>query len=108
VGAFLLGELAPKLEADKAAQFRVLIAANLVGMVANELRSGPERDARELARLRALLGVEGGDLEALNAELAQRLRTGSLAPADALEHLFTTARETLEVTNPRFELSDDP
>jgi hypothetical protein len=104
VGAFLLGELSPKLEGDKALQFRVLIAANLVGMVANELRTQGERGASELARLRALLGRGDGELGALNAELALRLREGTLAPGLALEHLFTTARETLAVTNPRFDL----
>ena len=106
----------PKLEADKALQFRVLIAANLATVVAGEIRTGSTREAAEAARLRRLLGpltptlspggVEG---EQLNRRLADALRNNEFSPEQldlALEHLLATARETLEVTNPRFELSD--
>ena len=111
IASFLMGDLVPKLEADKALQFRVLIAANLATVVASELHTEPVRLASELARLRALpltptlSPLAQGEGE-LNRELAARLRKGELS-AGVLEHLIATARETLEVTNPRFELSDE-
>lgn len=115
VASFLLAEVAPKLEADKATQFRVLIAANLAGMVGNELRTQDARLERELSRLSVLLDMHGAEglegLDTLNRELAKRLRERTLdakAQAAALEHLWTTAKETLEVTNPRFDLSEEP
>jgi hypothetical protein len=116
LASFLMADVAPKLEADKALQFRVLIAANLATVIAGERRTEATRLAAELARLRALLddtqGADDGEtLARLNVELAARLRRGALAGArldQALEHLLATAKETLEVTNPRFDLSDEP
>jgi len=115
VASFLLSDVAPKLEADKAAQFRVLIAANLAGMVANEVRTQNAWLQHELARLSGLLDMHGAEglegLDTLERELAKRLRERTLDPkaqAAALEHLWTTAKETLEVTNPRFDLSEEP
>ncbi len=115
LASFLMADVAPTLEADKALQFRVLIAANLATVVAGEVRSHDARLAAELGRLRALLDDHEGaadvaTLERLNRELATRLRAGAFdGPrlADALEHLLATARETLEVTNPRFDLGPD-
>ncbi|MGV3623098.1 MAG: DUF6285 domain-containing protein [Archangium sp.] len=103
IATFLMGDVAPKLEADKALQFRVLIAANLATVVANEARTAGERSSAETSRLVKLLGHEGA-LSELNAELAKKLRAGEALNAETLEHLLKTARETLAVTNPRFEL----
>lgn len=116
LASFLLADVAPKLEGDRALQFRALIAANLATVVAGELRTHEARLGAELARLRALLHDAAGPddaatLERLNRELATRLRSGALSADElsaALEHLLATAKETLEVTNPRFDLSDDP
>lgn len=115
IANFLMADLVPKLEADKALQFRVLIAANLATVVAGEVRTGAARFTSEASRLQALLAspqLPGDDaaLEALNRQLASALRKNALAPAQldaALEHLFVTAKETLEVTNPRFELNEE-
>lgn len=122
VAGFLLEQVVPALEADKALQFRVLIAANLASVVAGELRTEDARLTRELARLGRLLpdlpsSPEGRStperramLEALERALASRLRAGALSADEqrrALDHLLATARETLEVTNPRFDLSDE-
>lgn len=115
VAAFLMGDVAPKLEADKALQFRVLIAANLATVVAGELRTAPARFGSEAQRLAALLGAAEtpateSELDGLNRALATALRRGTLPAgkhAEALEHLLATARETLEVTNPRFELGEE-
>lgn len=114
--SFLMADIAPKLEADKALQFRVLIAANLASVVAGELRTHQARLGAELARLRALLSDDAGPdddatLERLNLELAARLRRGEVrGPAfeQALDHLVATAKETLSVTNPRFEVDAEP
>jgi hypothetical protein len=114
VAAFLLSEVGPKLEADKALQFRVLIAANLAGIVAGELRTHDARLAAEVGRLKVLLErpdatVDAASLAALNRALVERIQS---APAQGaafdtiLEHLLTTAKETLAVTNPRFDLAD--
>jgi predicted membrane GTPase involved in stress response len=122
VAQFLLGDVSAKLEADKALQFRVLIAANLASVVANELRTEATRFEAEVTRLARLLPSEAASLpldakdratrldalEQLNRALVNRLQAGTLSTesqAEALEHLFTTAKETLEVTNPRFDLT---
>ena len=124
VAQFLLRDVSPKLEADKALQFRVLIAANLASVVANEQRTEATRFAAELARLAALLPDEAAALpldstdrqprldalEKLNRALAAKLRAHSLSPeqlAHTLEALFAIAKDTLEVTNPRFETSHE-
>ncbi|MDP1827344.1 MAG: DUF6285 domain-containing protein [Archangium sp.] len=109
VASFLMADVVPKLEADKALQFRVLIAANLATVVAGELRTQPARSSAERSRLQALLATEG-TLEDLNRELASALKANAFSPEQrerALEHLIATAKETLEVTNPRFELADE-
>ncbi len=122
---FLLSDVSPKLDADKALQFRVLIAANLAGVVAQELRTEGARFTAEVERLRALIpaetaaaaGLRSDDrsqrlaaLASLDRTLAEKLRAGafdSAMQAAVFSHLVATARATLEVTNPRFELADD-
>jgi hypothetical protein len=123
---FLLSDVAPKLEADKALQFRALIAANLASVVAQELRTEGPRFADEVERLRALLPAEtaaaadalqSGDrqhrlqaLASLDRVLAEKLRAGAFDAAGrnkVFAHLMASARATLQVTNPRFELGDD-
>ena len=109
LASFLMADVTPKLEADKALQFRVLIAANLATVVANEQRTHAERAQAEGARLAKLLPLSGvptseAEITQLTRELAQLLRKGQLVNEQTLEHLLATARETLQVTNPRFEL----
>ena len=64
VASFLMAEVAPKLEGDKALQFRMMIAANLATVVAAELRTEDDRFAAEAQRLKAL--VPGDMLWATN------------------------------------------
>ena len=48
-------------------------------------------------------------LLALERELAVRLRSGRIKIDDkVIDHLVQTAKDTLAVTNPRFELGDEP
>lgn len=123
VASFLLEEVSAKLKDDKALSFRVIIAANLASIVANELRTQDERFSHEARRLKTLLpgiaddaklwsskGHDRGEaLLALERELAVRLRSGRIKIDDkVIDHLAQTARDTLAVTNPRFELGDEP
>ena len=123
VSSFLLEEIQPKLEGDKKLAFRVLIAANLANIVAAELRTQDERFSGEARRLKALLPHAADEsklwsartadrmeaLTALERELATRLRSGKVKIDDkVIDHLVQTAKDTLQSTNPRFELGDDP
>lgn len=108
LASFLMADVAPKLEADKALQFRVLIAANLATVVASEQRSHDERVKSEGERLARLLPISGiptteAQIAELTKNLAQLLRKNQLVTEQTLEHLLATAKETLAVTNPRFE-----
>jgi hypothetical protein len=121
VAGFLMAEVTPKLEADKALQFRVMIAANLAAVVAGELRTEDDRFAAEASRLATLLPKVADEarlssprrahrmaaLAELEAALATQLRERG-GDASALDHLWETAKQTLAVTNPRFDLSEDP
>ena len=62
---------------DGRVQFHTRVAVNALGMLERELRLGPELAAAECARLGALLGHDAG-LDTLTAELASRIRDGSL------------------------------
>ena len=123
VATFLLEEVSPKLKDDKALSFRVMIAANLAGIVAGELRTQDDRFSHEARRLKTLLpgaadeaklwSSKGHDrseaLLALERGLAARLRSGKTKIDDkVIDHLVQTAKDTLAVTNPRFELGDEP
>ena len=68
-----------------------------------EWRLGPEADARELARLKALLGRDG-TLADLNRELARQLRAGERDERDAalLAHLDATIADKIAIANPRW------
>src|SRR4051812_30641733 len=80
IASFLLTQVKPAIS-DPALGFRVLIAANLATVVASEIRSGDEQNAAERERLRALLPEVQGEVPALNAALASRLREGRGDPA---------------------------
>jgi len=117
---FLMREVRPHVS-DPAVKFRVLIAANLASIVANENRLEDAQDAAQLHRLRLLMpdmpietedapGREGRlqTIETLNAELAVRVRGGRLNDAQRAAvwvHLGETLREKLAVVNPRFDMS---
>jgi len=105
---FLLADLHPAVK-DKKLAFRVLIAANIAGTLATQLRTQDERRAAELSRLRALLGAgPERSLRELNAALVEKLRSGGLA-AEELEkisaHVKQTLQEALSVVNPSFDTS---
>jgi len=118
VAGFLMAEVAPKLEGDKALQFRVMIAANLATVVSGELRTEDDRFAAESARLSGIVGANAtlqsprrderlAALTAMDAALTARIRANG-PDAATFEHLWQTAKETLKVVNPRFDVSENP
>lgn len=123
VSTFLLEEIAPKLKDEKALTFRLMIAANLANIVAAELRTQDDRFSHEARRLKALLPGAADEsklwssksaerneaLLALEKELAARLRSGRVKIDDkVIDHLVQTAKDTLAVVSPRFDLGDEP
>ena len=104
VAKFLLSDLLPTVQ-DKKLAFRVLIAANLAGTLATQVRTEAEHGAAERARLQAL-GLEGQTLHQLNQGLVDLLREGAL-PEEKLAriraHVKQTLVETLSVVNPAFD-----
>lgn len=116
VAGFLSKEIVPTVS-DPRLRFRVLIAANVLGIVARELRAGEAPLLAEWQRLVAILDVEADepparlnklreDVIAFNKELCARIRAGE---ADAGEwrdgvfnHVEQTVIEKLRVANPKY------
>lgn len=80
------------------------VARNAVDVVTRELALAPGADARERDGLAGLLGgAPPDDLREANAELARRVRDGSLDDrrGDVLAHLRATTTDKLRIANPR-------
>lgn len=83
--------------------FQARVAANAIDLVAREMRDGPAAQDRARSRMTALLG-HGGEEAQLRAELAERIRDGSL-PIDApglLEHLLASAIDKVAIDQPAY------
>lgn len=122
VAAFLEGELKGAV-GDPRLAFRVLIAASLCRSVAEESRRGELDEHAELERLRALLPgklTERAINQSIGPEarralimekdqaLIDRIRDKGTSPAQRqaiTDHVKTTLRAELSITNPRFDLS---
>lgn len=104
VHGFLSSELLPTLEGRLGFQTRV--ALNAIATVTRELRDGPAADDDERRGLRTLLGAsaDADSLDALNRDLAARLRAGELAVDDPelIAHLRRTARADVAIANPKW------
>ncbi len=98
---FLEGRALPALQGHRAFQARV--AANALGIVERQLERGPDSEAAERERLRALLSRDGS-LEELNRELCRRIRSGDLVPDSPglFEHLRETTLAKLAVDQPQY------
>jgi hypothetical protein len=98
---FLEQHAMPKLEGHAA--FHARVAANALAVVERQLRLGPEAEAAELERLRALLGHDGA-LDDQNRELCARIRTGELGleTPGLLAHLRATTLAKLAVDQPKY------
>lgn len=106
VAAFLRGEAAAGFEAagQGALAYQSRVAANILAIVQRQLALAPAADAAELARLRGLLEVDGGDLRSLTQRLAVRLADGTL-PVDApglADHLWCSTLAKLAVDQPGY------
>ncbi len=113
VRRFLDSEVVPTVS-DQRLRFRARVAANVLAVASRERAMEAELLQEELRRLEGLLGKgaadgTGGDpraeVDALNTELARRIRSGAIAaePGSAVwEHLRKTAVEKLRVANPGY------
>ena len=101
VSAFLKG--AATRESGPHIAFQLRVCANAAEICQRQLTLGPPAEAAELARLKALLGVDG-DLPALNRELARRIRDGKidLTTPGLVEHLWPTTMAKLAVDQPNY------
>jgi hypothetical protein len=115
VGQFLQNEVAPAL-ADPRLRFRVLIAANLMGVVTRELQAGEGLLREEWRQLAALLSRGGAppehpaalrdQLDMLGRELCARIRRGEADAGPWAEAVRAYAEASvaakLAIANPRF------
>jgi len=101
VREFLESDVMPSVEGR--VRFHTRVAVNAVGMLERELRLGPGLDAAERQRLAALLGHDT-DLKELTAELARRIRDGSLDDRhnDTVAAVRESVRAKLLVANPNY------
>ena len=104
------GELREALDAveagppgDPRAAFLARVADNARATLEREAALGPAAEAAAVARLRALLALDG-DFETLNAELCARLADGRLAPLDpaVLAHLKASVTDQVAIDQPSY------
>jgi hypothetical protein len=118
VRRFLEEEVVPAV-ADQRLRFRARVAANVLAVAARERELEETLLQEEMRRLAEVLAPDGGvaaghgaavstadlrrEVEALNGELARRIREGTIAAgpgSPAWEHVRKTAAEKLLVANP--------
>lgn len=111
VADFLRNDIAPLVSGHQAFQLRVAI--NMLDLVTRQLTLEEGSDAKEMERLRALLGMDGSVTE-LNRALADRIAKGDvdLATPGLADHLWQTTMDKLAVDQPNYasykrELSRD-
>lgn len=104
IADFLREEATPALDrTDPRLGFQMRVAVNSLAILEREGRLGPAADAREQARLVALLGHDG-TLEGLNHELARQIRAGERDEHDAqmMAHLDATIADKIAIANPKW------
>ena len=104
IADMLRDEAIPALDrTDPRLGFQMRVAVNSLAILEREARLGPAADAREHARLEALLG-RTGSLEELNRELARQLRSGERDERDTalMAHLEATAADKVAIANPKW------
>ena len=110
VREFIETEVLPGIDEPRL-RFRVLVAANGLGILERELRIGAPLLRREVESLGRLLGRADpapDDLDELrrragdlNRELARLIRAGD-PPEGTLAHLLATVADKLQVASPRY------
>lgn len=104
IADFLREEATPALDrAEPRLGFQMRVAVNSLAILERESRLGPAADAREHARLVALLGRDG-TLADLTRELARQLRAGERDERDAalMAHLEATTADKIAIANPKW------
>lgn len=98
---YLERELLPTLAGYH--RFQCRVTTNVLAQVRRELLLAPSQAAAERGRLVSLLGHEG-ERDALNRELAARIRAGELSLDDPalLAHLRHSLLEALRINNPKW------
>lgn len=98
---FLRNDITPLISGHQA--FKLRVAVNILDLVTRQLTREEGSDAREVVRLRALLGVEGSVTD-LNRALAERIAKGEvdLATPGLAEHLWATTMDKLAVDQPNY------
>lgn len=101
VADFLRNDIMPLISGHQA--FKLRVAVNILDLVTRQLTREEGSDAKEVERLRALLGVEGSVTD-LNRALAERIAKGEvdLATPGLAEHLWATTMDKLAVDQPNY------
>ena len=101
VADFLRDDIAPMISGHNA--FKLRVAINILDLVRRQLTREEGSDAKEAARLKALLGLDGSLVE-LNRALSEAIASGKLGlqtPA-LIEHLWQTTMAKLAVDQPNY------
>ncbi|MDA9548661.1 hypothetical protein ACM43_30285 [Bradyrhizobium sp. CCBAU 45321] len=101
VADFLRSDITPLISGHQA--FKLRVAINILDLVTRQLTREEGSDAKEVERLRALLGINGSVME-LNRVLAERIARGEvdLATPGLAEHLWATTMDKLAVDQPNY------
>ena len=101
VADFLRNDITPLISGHQA--FKLRVAVNILDLVTRQLTLEEGSDAKEVERLRALLGTNGSVNE-LNHTLAERIARGEvdLATPGLDEHLWQTTMDKLAVDQPNY------
>ena len=101
VADFLRNDITPLISGHQA--FKLRVAVNILDLVTRQLTREARSDAKEVERLRALLGMDGSVAD-LNRALAERIAKGEvdLATRGLAEHLWATTMDKLAVDQPNY------
>ena len=101
VADFLRTEITPAIKGHNA--FKLRVGINALDLVTRQLALEGPADAREVVRLKQLLGLEGSLME-LNRALAERIARGEvdLNTPGLKEHLWQTTMDKLAVDQPNY------
>jgi hypothetical protein len=101
VADFLRNDITPLISGHQA--FKLRVAVNILDLVTRQLTQEERSDAKEVERLRALLGMDGPVAD-LNRALADRIAKGEidLATPGLAEHLWQTTMDKLAVDQPNY------
>ena len=101
VADFLRNDIAPLISGHQA--FKLRVAINILDLVTRQLTQEEGSDAKEVERLRTLLGDDGSVTD-LNRVLADRIAKGDvdLATPGVAEHLWQTTMDKLAVDQPNY------